>query len=354
MAPFRVFRSLSLLSCSKAWYVIIRPMNHELSRSRRFLLALFFLALFLPASRPPELLSAPGSAYDLIGAVNSLRQARGLSPFQVNAALMSAAQGHSDYQASIGQGTHYGPGGNRPRDRAAAAGFGGGAAIFISENIAWGGSMTYQRAVEIWQGDDLHLNTMLGPNYTDVGAGVATSGGVSYFTLDAGYVAGSPGTGPTVAPVGSPAPTVAPFFPVATSTANPDGSLYHTVRPGQALWNISAAYHVSVDELRQLNNLSSNLIYVGQKLLVRPATSTLTITPTLGSEASTPTLTRTLRPLPTGTPSATAPANPTDTPPSAPPEAKGAGMDPLLIFIILLVLGGVILIVLGNTLKRAG
>ncbi len=79
-----------------------------------------------------------GDPYSLIDAVNNLRAANGLPAYQINGTLMAIAQGHSDYQAAIGEVTHTGAGGTRPRDRAAAAGYGGGGTFFISENIAGG------------------------------------------------------------------------------------------------------------------------------------------------------------------------------------------------------------------------
>lgn len=41
------------------------------------------------------------------------------------------------------------------------------------------------------KGDALYLNTMLSSDYQDVYAGVAIFGDAVYFTIDAGYIAGS-------------------------------------------------------------------------------------------------------------------------------------------------------------------
>ncbi len=56
------------------------------------------------------------------------------------------------------------------------------------------------------------------------------------------------------------------------STTNSDQSVY-TVRSGDTLWGISLKHNTSVTKLKQLNNLSSNTIYVGQKLNVSGTTS---------------------------------------------------------------------------------
>lgn len=44
----------------------------------------------------------------------------------------------------------------------------------------------------------------------------------------------------------------------------------HTVRDGETLFSISRSYNVSVEHIRQWNDLSNNLIHVGQVLLVGP------------------------------------------------------------------------------------
>ena len=222
---------------------------------------------------------------------------------------MAVAQAHTDYQVAAGTTTHYGSDGSRPRDRAIAAGYGGGATVFISENIAGGTGLTPAEAVGWWQGDDPHLNTMLGPNYTDVGAGAGESGGVWRYTLDAGYVAGGSYVPPTAAAAvsGAGAAPVSPGF--ILSTAEPDGSIVHIVQAGQSLWTIAAYYGVDIAALRELNNLAASpLLHTGDRIVVQPAT-TQTPTPEPTSPATpVPTPSRTVaRPAatPSGRPSAT-------------------------------------------------
>lgn len=48
----------------------------------------------------------------------------------------------------------------------------------------------------------------------------------------------------------------------------PVGSNYYTVQKGDSLWSISKKYGISVDELKNANGLSSNLLSVGQNLLI--------------------------------------------------------------------------------------
>ena len=321
------------------------------------LLAVFYAATALDAR-------AQASGYDVIAAVNQLRAASGLPPFQVNGALMAAAQAHSEYMASTGAVTHAGAGGSRASDRAVAAGFGGGAQVFVSENIAAGYDWTAQDAVQIWQGDSLHLDTMLSPNYTDAGAGVAVAGHTVYFTLDVGSTEGAPGSG--VSPgQGPPDVTIYPqFAPVDTATPQPDGSIVHVVQDGQALWNIAAIYGIETDELLALNQLTENtVIFPGDKLVVRSAADTPTVTPpatiTPFPATATGTATSTITPPSpleiAATETAYADFIASQTPPaSLVSTAMSSGRDIIVAAIGVLVIGGMALLLVGSVLNRFG
>lgn len=61
---------------------------------------------------------------------------------------------------------------------------------------------------------------------------------------------------------------------IRTSTALPSGGSY-TVRPGDSLYLIASRYGVSVAQLKSVNGLTSDTIYVGQRLVIpggNPAT----------------------------------------------------------------------------------
>lgn len=305
--------------------------------------------------------NAGSSPYDVINLVNQLRQANGLAPYQISNALMASAQAHSDYQASIRSITHTGSGGSSPKSRAMAAGYGGGAAVFVSENIYGGTGASAQQAVTWWQGDSPHLNTMLGGSYVNAGAGVATDGSVVYYTLDVGYISGSPGSGSTTAPTGvaatSSLSTAITFYPVQIATPQADGSIIHIVQPGQTLWAIAATYKVSLPDLMSINGFtSSTVIYPGNKVLIQPPslsatpviTATLMLTPTLS--ITTPTVTASRTAIKTISPSL-----PTSMPPQQEkPKTNPPAIDPLLLVIACLVFGGTILVVVGNVLKQNG
>lgn len=49
---------------------------------------------------------------------------------------------------------------------------------------------------------------------------------------------------------------------------NMPGMVVYVVKPGDSLWSIGKKYYVSVDRLKKLNNLTSDLLQPGQKLLI--------------------------------------------------------------------------------------
>lgn len=319
----------------------------------------FFLALFAVAfcllpqavvlthasySRAPQ-----STAADLIAAVNALRLANGLPPYAVNAILMQTAQGQADYMAATGQITHSGPGGISLTQRLLAAGYplagdlsqGG----FRAENIVGGSGMTAAAAVQSWQGDALHLNTMLSPNLTEIGAGVAKSGDILYYVIDCALPTSS-GVPQAYTPAAG-EPTIGPYspgdfiVPVVTSTPNQTGQVYHEVQYGQTLWAIAIAYGVKIDQIRTLNNLGEGTdIYQGDKLLIltgAPTPLPPTPTPFLSPTASSTAIVLWTSPVsPSSTPFL-APSTTADNP-VAPPASNPGQKAGIVIGIVLLAL----------------
>lgn len=50
--------------------------------------------------------------------------------------------------------------------------------------------------------------------------------------------------------------------------SQPSGVQTHTVAPGETLFRISQTYHISVDDIKKVNNMSGNSVMVGQKLKI--------------------------------------------------------------------------------------
>lgn len=62
----------------------------------------------------------------------------------------------------------------------------------------------------------------------------------------------------------------------SSSSSNNSGSTY-TVKAGDSLWNIANQYGITVDELKNLNNLTSNTLSIGQTLKVPSGGNTYTV-----------------------------------------------------------------------------
>jgi len=180
-----------------------------------------------------------------------------------------------------------------------------------------------------------------------VGAGVTEGDGYVYYIIDFAVQygsGGSPGGGvASTVPTTAVTPRVAP---VSVAPPNEDGSVYHEVEIGQALWSIAVAYEVTVDQLLALNNLSANtVIYEGQSLLVRAPH-----TPTPSPEATQTPL------LPTRTPVPAQTARPVSaqTQDAGSDEKRFLGLDRQSMGLALILICGIglVLIVVGTMAKE--
>jgi hypothetical protein len=97
------------------------------------------------------------------------------------------------------------------------------------------------------------------------------------------------------------------------STARPDGDVIHEVKYGQTLWSLAIDYGTTIEQIKRLNNLTSDTVVPGWKLLiVKGATQPAPATPTppafepVKQDLSSPTA------RPTSTPTTTPTALPAD------------------------------------------
>ena len=256
-------------------------------------LVLFVLDTLVPhqiaLASPSVSLSAQTTPNELIAAVNSFRTTNGLPAYTVNSILMQIAQDQVNYMATTGQVAHK-PG---LTQRILDAGYplagdlsqGG----FRAENIT-GGTKSATQVVQEWTGDALHLNTMLSPNLTEIGAGVAKVGDRYYIAIDCARPTTSgqpqaytPGSGDPVINTSAPSDFI---VPITTSTPDVEGLVYHEVQYGQTLWAIAIEYGVKIDEIRSLNNLGPTTeIYQGDRLLVKKDVPPVIVTATLSASA---------------------------------------------------------------------
>jgi len=281
--------------------------------------------------------SAPVSAqqatpYELIDLTNQWRASYGNGTLITDGILMGTAQATAETMAAMKACGHLGD----VRGRIQAAGFGGGATVFATENIACGSNTDASTIVyQIW-GDEIHMMPVTGVYYTHIGAGVATDNeGYSYYVLHAAYSANNPGTRPDVTPASgttvpgasynTPAPIERYVISVKKADPQPDGSIIHQVGYGQTLWGIADVYAVKLEDIVNLNPLITDdlMIYEGQKLLIALAplhTATLPVTETPIPTTATPR--PTLTSAPSSTPTVSVIVTLTAAPLSKPPEPE--------------------------------
>lgn len=290
----------------------------------QILLSVFITLCLLTPAFPVQADDSGGNVYDMIAGVNAVRTSNGLSPLETDGSLMASAQAHAEYMASTGVCSHTGAGGTTAKERMVNAGYGGGATVFGTENIYCGGHSVAD-VVTWWQGDEWHLLPYNTPAYRSIGGGIAKGANGYNFVIDVAYTAGGKSTGGTTTTGGSTttgstetgsstAVAAQRVSPVITATSQPDGSLIHEVKQGQAYWSIAIAYGITINDLITMNNLSqSSVLSIGQKLRIHgpyTATPVLSETPTLEPDTPTPTITQT----PTITPTPTQTATPTPRP----------------------------------------
>ena len=146
--------------------------------------------------------------------------------------------------------------------------------------------------------DDLHANTMLSPNRSHIGAAVAV-GDQIYIVLETAYQTPSGkmqwGADAFLTKIAVTQAACAGLstqdagygnlsqysLPIAISTARPDGDVIHEVQYGQTLWSIAIQYGTTIKQIKQLNNLISDIVVPGWTLLIQkgatqpaPATTT--------------------------------------------------------------------------------
>ncbi|MFT3895025.1 MAG: LysM peptidoglycan-binding domain-containing protein [Anaerolineales bacterium] len=291
------------------------------------------------ASPTPEANStptaSPPTAAEIIEGVNQLRLSHGLAPLNAHPVLMEVAfQQASALALSDGAVGHERPCGMSLGQQLLSMGYPllGDLSMdgYRSEN--WAMAMTGEEVFAFWLSDDLHANTMLSPNRSDIGAAVIiNSSGQIFIVLETAWSTSSGRMQYDAIPIltGIPATmTVCAGFvsgelsnyitPVALSTARPDGDVIHEVKWGQNLWSIADLYKVSVEDLKRLNGLQDDNIVVGWKLLVKKGATQpppVTSTSLVMVVAHTPTSTK----FPTSAPYYSPTASATATVPPVPP-----------------------------------
>ena len=208
------------------------------------------------------------TAYDLIIAMNTLRASYGLPVLVEDPIIDAVAQSTAETMAANNMSSHIG----NVSGRLQAAGYGGGAQVWGTENFAVGQSWGIDQIMLVW-GDAAHMIPAVNPAYCNIGAGVAkAANGQTYYILQAAYTSAkscgeykSVGGGSTVQPGGVTGVSQI-IIPVKIATPDADGRVFHEVKAGQSLWAIAIAYKITIADLETWNNLSREA-----KLQIGPA-----------------------------------------------------------------------------------
>ncbi|MBN2907337.1 MAG: CAP domain-containing protein [Rhodobacteraceae bacterium] len=127
--------------------------------------------------------------YRMLDAVNTLRQARGARPLELDARLTAAAATHSRDMSVQNRPWHFGSDGSSPLDRVARTGYAG---TMQGENI----SETYETELETladWMEEPGSRDVVLDPKATDLGfAFYQEMNGKIWWTLVTGRRAAQP------------------------------------------------------------------------------------------------------------------------------------------------------------------
>jgi LysM repeat protein len=208
------------------------------------------------------------SAYDLILAMNTLRVSLGNPALIEHPIINAVAQATAQTMAANNMSWHIGD----VRGRIQAAGYGGGATVWATENFAVGTSMGIDQIMVAWADPD-HMRPAANPAYCHVGAGVAqAANGRIYYVLQAAYVSGSACGDVAVDGGGNDGgnftvPQI--IVPVKIATPNAEGQIFHEVQTGQSFWSIAIAYQITIADLEYWNNLSRDqTLAVGKRLFI--------------------------------------------------------------------------------------
>ena len=229
--------------------------------ARRTTLAVL-LGLLLLAIGHTQRAEAQGN--EVLQLVNAVRAEYGLAPVTFNAQLAAAAQGHANFIATEGMYSHYGVNGSTWQDRAQAAGYPG----WAGENLVGGTRLTPQQGVIWWRNSAIHFSNMLNPRWTEAGVGFAVGNGQNFYVM----VFGTQNDAPP--PRAQQQVVDVPFIvaPIELAAPNPDGSIVHIDGEGHTFWAIAARYEVSIADLYLFNGLNEDTVLnPGDRLTIRLA-----------------------------------------------------------------------------------
>ncbi len=232
-----------------------------------------------PQNKPA--LASQATPFDLIIAMNTLRVSNGLPALVEDPIIDAVAQATAATMAADMMSWHIG----NVSGRLAAAGYGGGAKVWATENFVEGFN-SIDQIMQVWS-DPSHMIPAVVPAYCNIGAGAAKApNGTMYYVLQAAYTSAKAcgdykPSGATVVPGISGSGISQVIVPVKIATPDADGKVYHVVQQGQSLWAIAITYKITIKDLQEWNNLPAGVsLQIGQRLFIPGSNTAGYFTPT--------------------------------------------------------------------------
>jgi len=165
----------------------------------------------------------------------------------------------------------------------------------FSSAVQWGGTQSPHGAyqlltLEATAGAAGKITLFLSASYRGLSRGRLDS---FWDDMSVAVIAADSGQ-PTPGGPSGPAPTNPPLLltPFTLSTPGPDGNIVYVVQPNDTLWRIAAIAGLTVEQLKAMNGLTSDIVSIGQRLIIGQATQaapTLAPQPTIDPNAATAT-----------------------------------------------------------------
>jgi LysM repeat protein len=163
----------------------------------------------------------------------------------------------------------------------------------FSSVVQWGGTLSPHGAYQLFTleatvGAAGKVTVFMSANYRGYSRGRTDA---FWDDMSLTVIAADSGSSPTQS---GPAPTSPPpvLPPFVMPTAGPDGNIVYVVQPGDSLWRIAANAGLTVEQLKAMNGLTSDIVSVGQRLIIGQAaapTPTPAPSPTIDPNAPTAT-----------------------------------------------------------------